>query len=195
MFCFQCQETAKNTGCTVKGVCGKPEEISHLQDLLIFILKGISVYGVMLKDLGEPDRSNGRFIARALFSTVTNANWDKDRYLALIDEGLERKRNARVRLLNVFRDCNGREFDGTLPEAATWDTDDPGEYDKKAEKVGVLATEDEDVRSLRELLILGLKGISAYSEHAAVIGYQKDDIYDFLMEGLASTTSSLPQTR
>ena len=192
MFCFQCQETAKNTGCTVKGVCGKPEEISHLQDLLIFILKGISVYGVMLKDLGEPDRSNGRFIARALFSTVTNANWDKDRYLALIDEGLERKRNARVRLLNVFRDCNGREFDGTLPEAGTWDTDDPGEYDKKAEKVGVLATEDEDVRSLRELLILGLKGISAYSEHAAVIGYQKDNIYDFLMEGLASTTSSLP---
>ena len=192
MFCFQCQETAKNTGCTVKGVCGKPEEISHLQDLLIFILKGISVYGVMLKDLGEPDRSNGRFIAKALFSTITNVNWDKDYYLALIEEGLERKRNIRARLLSVFKDRNGREFDGTLPDAATWDTGDPGQYDKKAEKVGVLATEDEDVRSLRELLIIGLKGISAYSEHAAALAYQKDDIYDFLMEGLASTTRSIP---
>ena len=192
MFCFQCQETARNTGCTVKGVCGKPEEISHLQDLLIFILKGISVYGVMLEDLGEPDRSNGRFIAKALFSTITNVNWAKNRYLALIEEGLERKRNIRFRLMSVFRDRNSREFDGTLPDAATWDTGDPGQYDKKAEKVGVLATEDEDVRSLRELLILGLKGISAYSEHAAALGYQKDDIYDFLMEGLASTTRSIP---
>jgi hydroxylamine reductase len=192
MFCFQCQETAKNTGCTVKGVCGKPEEISHLQDLLIFTLKGISVYGVMLKDLGEPDRSNGRFIAKALFSTITNVNWDKDSYLAMIEEGLERKRNNRTKLMSVFEDRNGREYDGTLPDAATWDTGDPGEYDKKAEKVGVLATEDEDVRSLRELLILGLKGISAYAEHAAVLGYQKDGIYDFLMEGLASTTRSLP---
>jgi hydroxylamine reductase len=195
MFCFQCQETAKNTGCTVKGVCGKPEEISYLQDLLIFILKGISVYGVVLKDLGEPDRSNDRFIAKALFSTITNVNWDKDYYLALIEEGLERKRNIRARLLSVFKDRNGREFDGTLPDAATWDTGDPGQYDKKAEKVGVLATEDEDVRSLRELLIIGLKGISAYSEHAAALAYQKDDIYDFLMEGLASTTRSIPQTR
>jgi hydroxylamine reductase len=78
MFCFQCQETAKNSGCTVKGVCGKSEEISHLQDLLIFVLKGISVYGVMLKDLGAPDRTNDEFIAGGLFATITNVNWDRN---------------------------------------------------------------------------------------------------------------------
>lgn len=192
MFCFQCQETARNTGCTVKGVCGKPEEISRLQDLLIFVLKGISVYGVMQKELGRPDRSNDRFIARSLFATITNVEWDRDRYIALIDEGLERKRKARDVFSGLYREREGREFDGELPEAATWDTDDRGEYESKAAEVGILATGDEDVRSLRELLIIGLKGIAAYAEHAAVLGFRKDDIHDFMMEGLASTTRELP---
>jgi hydroxylamine reductase len=192
MFCFQCQETAKNTGCTVKGVCGKPEEISHLQDLLIFVLKGISIYGVKLKELDRPDRYNDRYIAQSLFATITNVEWDKDRYLAMIDEGLVRKRMARARFLDLFEEREGREFAAELPEAATWDTDDPLEYDSKAATVGILATENEDTRSLRELLILGLKGIAAYAEHAAVLGFQKEEIYDFMMEGLASTTRELP---
>jgi hydroxylamine reductase len=192
MFCFQCQETAKNTGCTVKGVCGKPEEISRLQDLLIFVLKGISVYGVMLKDLGAPDRTNCEFIASGLFATITNVNWDKERYVALIKEGLERKKQAETRFLGAYKERNRREFDEQLPDAATWYADDADAYDDKAASVGVLATEDEDVRSLRELLILGLKGIAAYAEHAAVLGYRKDEIDDFMMEGLASTTRTLP---
>jgi hydroxylamine reductase len=192
MFCFQCQETAKNSGCTVKGVCGKSEEISHLQDLLIFVLKGISVYGVMLKDLGAPDRTNDEFIAGGLFATITNVNWDKERYVALIKEGLERKKQTETRFLGAHRERYGREFDEPLPDAATWYTDDVAAYDEKAASVGVLATEDEDVRSLRELLILGLKGIAAYSEHATVLGYHKDEICDFMIEGLASTTRTLP---
>lgn len=192
MFCFQCQETAKNSGCTVKGVCGKSEDISRLQDLLIFILKGISVYGVMLKDLGAPDRTNDEFIAMGLFATITNVNWDKERYVALIKEGLELKKRTETRFLGAHRERYGREFDEPLPDAATWYTDDVAVYDEKAASVGVLATEDEDVRSLRELLILGLKGIAAYSEHATVLGYQKDEIFDFMMEGLASTTRILP---
>ena len=192
MFCFQCQETAKNSGCTVKGVCGKSEDISRLQDLLIFILKGISVYGVMLKDLGAPDRTNDEFIAMGLFATITNVNWDKERYVALIKEGLELKKRTETRFLGAHRERYGREFDEPLPDAATWYTDDVAVYDEKAASVGVLSTEDEDVRSLRELLILGLKGIAAYSEHATVLGYQKDEIFDFMMEGLASTTRILP---
>ncbi len=192
MFCFQCQETAKNTGCTVKGVCGKPEETALLQDLLIFVLKGISIYGVKQKELGAPDRSNDRYIARSLFATITNVEWDNERYLDLIGEGLERKRGARSRFLTLFEEREGHRFEAELPDAATWDTDDPQEYKGKAAAVGVLATEDEDVRSLRELLILGLKGIAAYAEHAAVLGFRKDEIYDFMMEALDSTTRELP---
>src|SRR5665811_1675279 len=91
MFCYQCQETAKNTGCTVRGVCGKPEETANLQDLLIFVIKGISVFGEKLKELGQPDRENDEFIVKGLFATITNANWSNDRFIALVREGLKRR--------------------------------------------------------------------------------------------------------
>ena len=120
MFCFQCQETAKNTGCTVKGVCGKPEETANLQDLLIFVLKGISVYGEKLKDLGAADRSNDEFIAQGLFATITNANWDNARSTAMIQEGLKRRDRVRDKFLATYKENKGRDFDGALPEAATW---------------------------------------------------------------------------
>lgn len=191
MFCFQCQETAKNTGCTVVGVCGKSEEISHLQDLLIFVLKGISVYGTKLAELGKPDRSNGDFIARALFSTITNVCWSRERYVELIQEGLERRGSLREKFLAAYRERNGEEFAGDLPEAATWSSDDPSTFDEKAATVGILTTADEDVRSLREMLIIGLKGIAAYAEHAAVLGFTSDEIFDFMMKALDSTTREL----
>ena len=97
MFCFQCQETAKNTGCTIKGVCGKPEETANLQDLLIFVLKGISVYGEKLKELGVSDRENDDFVVKSLFATITNANWDDARFTAMISDGLKRRDLARER--------------------------------------------------------------------------------------------------
>ncbi|MBC2744788.1 MAG: hydroxylamine reductase [Desulfosarcina sp.] len=191
MFCFQCQETAKNTGCTVKGVCGKPEETANLQDLLIFVLKGISVYGEKLKELGAADRTNDDFIAQGLFATITNANWDDARFTVMIQEGLERRDQFKSKFLAAYKEKNGGDFDQALPEAATWVATDPSAYAEKATSVGVLATDNEDVRSLRELLTIGLKGIAAYADHAAILGLQKDEVNDFMMEALASTTKDL----
>mgnify|MGYP000114967912 CR=1 FL=1 len=190
MFCFQCQETAKNTGCTVKGVCGKPEQTANLQDLLIFVLRGIAVYEEKLKELGAADRTNDDFVDQGLFATITNANWDDARFTAMITEGLQRRDQVRAKFLAAYKAQNGRDFDAALPEAATW-SGDPSTYAEKAKTVGVLATENEDVRSLRELLIIGLKGVAAYADHAAILGYQKDDINDFIMEAMASTTKDL----
>ncbi|MGA8020530.1 MAG: hydroxylamine reductase [Desulfobacterales bacterium] len=191
MFCFQCQETAKNTGCTVKGVCGKPEETANLQDLLIFALRGISVYGEKLKELGSADRSHDEFIAQGLFATITNANWDDMRFTAMILEGLKRRDQIKSKFLAAYRAKNGRDFDGSLPEAATWTGGDSAAFAAKAKTVGVLATVNEDVRSLRELLTIGLKGIAAYADHAAILGFQKEEVNDFMMEALASTTKAL----
>jgi hydroxylamine reductase len=191
MFCFQCQETAKNTGCTVKGVCGKPEETANLQDLLIFVLKGISVYGEKLKELDAVDRTNDDFIAQGLFATITNANWDDARFTAMIQEGLQRRDQLKAIFLAAYKEKSGSDYDQVLPEAASWVTDDPSVFAEKAKSVGVLATENEDVRSLRELLTIGLKGIAAYADHAAILGFQKDEINDFMMEALASTTKDL----
>ena len=192
MFCFQCQETAKNTGCTVKGVCGKPEDTANLQDLLIFVLKGISVYGEKLKELGEPDRNKDNFIAEGLFATITNANWDNKRFTDMILDGLKRKEQLKAKFEAAYKEKNGKDFTGDLPDAATWTTTDPSTFADKAKTVGILTTKDEDKRSLRELLIIGLKGIAAYADHASILGFKKDEIYDFIMEALASTTKDLP---
>jgi hydroxylamine reductase len=191
MFCYQCQETAKNTGCTIKGVCGKPEETSNLQDLLIFTLKGISVYGEKLKELGSVDRTNDDFITQSLFATITNGNWDNVRFTEMIQEALNRLDRTRSKFLAAYKEKNGCDFDGSLPEAATWTADDPTVFAEKAKNVGILTTENEDVRSLRELLVIGLKGIAAYTDHAAILGFQKDEINDFIIKALASTTKDL----
>ncbi len=191
MFCFQCQETAKNTGCTVKGVCGKPEETANLQDLLIFVLRGIAVYEEKLKELEAADRSNDDFVAQGLFATITNANWDDTRFAAMITDGLQRRDRIRAAFMAAYKKKNGTDFDMALPEAATWAAE-PSAFADKAKSVGVLSTINEDVRSLRELLIIGLKGVAAYADHAAILGFHKDDINDFIMEALASTTKDLP---
>ena len=191
MFCFQCQETAKNSGCTIKGVCGKPEETADLQYSLIFVLKGMAVYGEKLKELGAPDRTNSVFISQGLFSTITNAGWDNERFVALIREALRRRNQLREKFFAAWKAKNGRDFDGTLPEAAIWTADDEAAFIEKGKTVGALAATNEDVRSLRELLTIGLKGVAAYAEHAAVLGFHKDEIDDFIMEALASTTKDL----
>ncbi|MDY0275648.1 MAG: hydroxylamine reductase [Desulfomicrobium sp.] len=190
MFCFQCQETAKNTGCTVKGMCGKPEETSNLQDLLIFVLRGIAVYGERLKEMGQPDRTNDNFVLQGLFATITNANWDDVRFEAMVEEGLARRDALRDKFLAAYKVKHGQDFNEALPEAATW-TGSVSDFEGKAKHVGILATENEDVRSLREFLIIGLKGIAAYAEHAAVLGFHKAEVDDFMLEALASTTKDL----
>jgi len=185
MYCFQCQETAKNTGCTVKGVCGKPEETADLQDLLIYVCKGISVYGEKLKEKGMVDKDAGRFICEALFSTITNVAWDDDLIIDRIKQALKVRDAVKEKL--------GKDISGALPDCATWSSDDKEEIVAKAmsDEVRITAAQNEDVRSLRELLIIGGKGIAAYADHASILGHEKDDIYGFLMEALASTTKEL----
>ena len=184
MFCFQCQETAKNTGCTVRGVCGKPEQTADLQDLLIYVCKGISVYGEKLAQEGTVDRDAGRFVCQALFTTITNVAWDDDVIIDRIERALAVRDAVKAKLAAPVAD---------LPDCATWT---PGSRDEIVPKalspeVRITAAENEDVRSLREMLIIGSKGIAAYADHAAVLGYEKDEIYASLFAGLASTTRDL----
>lgn len=146
MFCFQCQETAKNTGCTIKGMCGKPEETANLQDLLLFVLRGMAVYGEKLKELGQTDRSNDDFVLQGLFPTITNANWADSRFVALIEEGLVRRDKLRAAFLAAYKAKNGKDFDGVLPDEATW-TGPASTFAEKAKGVGVQRTANEDVRS------------------------------------------------
>jgi hydroxylamine reductase len=192
MFCYQCQETAKNEGCTVKDMCGKTGETADLQDLLIYALRGFAVYAEKAKELGISVKKDGLFVAQALFATITNANFDNDRIIELIKETLNHREALKEKFLAAYKEKNGRDFEETLHHSATWFSDDETEFHDKAKSVGVLATENEDVRSLRELLVIGVKGIAAYADHAAVLGFEKDEIYDFFMEALASTTKDLP---
>ncbi len=183
MFCFQCQETAKNEGCTIAGVCGKKADTANLQDLLIYVLRGISIYGEKAAELGELDKKVGLFVAQSLFSTITNANFDNDRFIIQIREGLK--------IRNELKDKYSDKIDGKLHDSAVWFTDDVDEFYKKAATVGVLSQKNEDVRSLRELLIIGLKGIAAYADHAAMLGFEDEKIYAFMFEALVSTTKNL----
>ncbi len=181
MFCFQCQESAKNTGCTVRGVCGKSEELAKMQDLLIYVVKGIAFYaqeGIM-RGIMEPRLNH--FIMDALFMTITNANFDRDRIVQKVKKGLAFREEFKQRLLE------SGAFEGPIPEAATWYADNEAEFLAKAEQVGVLATENEDLRSLRELLIYGIKGMAAYMEHAYNLGYEDQKVYEFMHKGLAAT--------
>ena len=208
MFCFQCQESAKGSGCTVKGVCGKQDSTSNLQDLLIYDLKGIAVLAKGLKKAGvQVDKSVGLFIAQGLFTTITNANFDnvslenwikrsqgvKTSLKAQFDEISSPAEKASIwsKLMSFLGGTEEKSASDLLDASALWFSSDPAMFQDKAKTVGVLATENEDVRSLRELLVIGLKGIGAYAEHAAVLGVEKDEIYDFVIEAMASTTEDL----
>jgi hydroxylamine reductase len=180
MFCYQCQETAKNRGCTRRGVCGKAEETANLQDLLVYVLRGIAVVVHNEKSGEQKVLEAGRFTAQALFATITNANFDDKRIVDLIRRGLALRDSLRGEL----------SAEG-LHDSATWSADSREAFFEKAGEVGVLSTSDEDLRSLRELLVYGLKGIAAYADHAAVLGYEDAGIYGFLLEALAATTEDL----
>lgn len=177
MFCFQCQETAGNHGCTKVGVCGKKPEVACMQDLLIYVSKGLSAITTALRQEGKSvDQSINHLITLNLFTTITNANFDLEAIQKRVDKTLE----ARENLVKALNDTS------SLPEAALWDGS--GDYDEKAKTVGVRATADEDVRSLRELITYGLKGLSAYSKHANVLLQDDEDVDIFLQETLAKLT-------
>jgi len=184
MFCFQCQETAKGTGCTVKGVCGKEDSTANLQDLLIFNLKGIAVLATKGKAAGiDVLKEAGHFVTQGLFTTITNVNFNDANLILWIKKAQEYKKSLRSKM--------EQKVTGGLDDSALWFSDDEATYQAKAKTVGVLATENEDVRSLRQLLIIGLKGISAYADHAAILGVEKEEIYAFILGALASTTEDL----
>ena len=186
MFCYQCQETAKGTGCTVRGVCGKTSDVANLQDLLLFILKGIAHYRVQLRALDAIDHSADRFILDGLFMTITNANFDKQRFVEKIKEAIK----LREQLKQTFLDKGGNPEKITF-EGAFWTADSLEEMESKAGHVGVLSTENEDIRSLKEMLTYGIKGMAAYTEHAYNLGHENPSIYEFIDRGLIATTLPL----
>ena len=186
MFCYQCQETAKGTGCTVRGVCGKTPDVANLQDLLLFVLKGIAHYRVQSRALDAVDHSADRFILDGLFMTITNANFDKQRFIDKIKAALE----LREQLKQTFL-AKGGKIENITFEGAHWTASTPEEMEAKAGNVGVLSTENEDIRSLRELLTYGMKGMAAYTEHAHNLGHENPGIYEFIDRGLVATTIPL----
>ena len=186
MFCYQCQETAKGTGCTVRGVCGKTSDVANLQDLLLFVLKGIAHYRVQLRALDAVDHSADRFILDGLFMTITNANFDKQRFVEKIKESIK----LREQLKQTFLDKGGNPEKITF-EGAFWTADSLEEMESKAGHVGVLSTENEDIRSLKEMLTYGIKGMAAYTEHAYNLGHENPSIYEFIDRGLIATTLPL----
>ncbi len=184
MFCYQCQEAAKGIGCTVKGVCGKEPEVPGIQDVMMYLLKGISVYANIARENGINDPRVDRFVQEGLFMTITNANFDKQRFIDKIREGFA----LRIELENKMEDSGIKINKGELPEAAQWTAYTPVEYERRAQQVGIKQmTENEDIRSLRELLTYGIKGIAAYAEHAGNLGETGEEINAFMQKGLAAT--------
>ena len=176
MFCFQCQETAGCKGCTVSGVCGKKPEVAAMQDLLIYVTKGLSAVTTALRREGkEVSKEINHLVTMNLFITITNANFDREAIIAAIKNTLKAKEGQLARLDNK---------EG-LTEAALWNGDE-AEFDAKAKTVGVLATENEDIRSLRELITYGLKGLAAYSKHANALIQDNEDIDAFIQKALTN---------
>lgn len=179
MFCYQCQETAGNKGCTVSGMCGKVPEVANMQDLLIYVTKGLSAVTTKLREkkIAVDDDVNHR-VTFNLFTTITNANFDKASIKNRIKDTLLEKE----RLFNKLGDDDREE----LPEAALWNGDED-EFEKKAKEVGIVKTEDENIRSLRSLITYGIKGIGAYSKHANALLKDNPEIDAFIQKALAAT--------
>lgn len=175
MFCFQCQETAGNKGCTVKGVCGKTKEVADLQDLLIYVTKGLAQVANRKGDLGEMKIAVQDRIADNLFTSITNANFNAETVEDYIVKTLDMKKEL----------AQGME---DLPAEAAFDVREGLTEAAKADAIGVLATKDEDIRSLRELITYGLKGTAAYTRHANVLGFRDDEVHAFMAEALEKIT-------
>ena len=176
MFCYQCQETAGCAGCTQAGVCGKQPDVAAMQDLLVYVTRGLSAVTTALRKENQPvSKQVNHLITFNLFTTITNANFDKERITERIRSTLETK----SALLGQVKDPS------VLPQAALWDG--AGDWEEKARQVGVLSTQHEDIRSLRELITYGVKGLSAYMEHANTLLQENEEVDAFLQRALAAT--------
>ncbi|EJT6502556.1 hydroxylamine reductase [Clostridium perfringens] len=180
MFCFQCQETAGCKGCTVRGVCGKTEDVAKIQDLLIFVTKGLATVANEGRKVGIVDKKVNRMIIDNLFITITNANFD----FKAIEKRVKYTLVAREELKERVQANGGNPIGSDFKGCATWTATTSEEMMEKASQVGVLATENEDIRSLRELIMYGLKGLAAYMEHAMNLGHDKEEVHAFMAETL-----------
>lgn len=177
MFCFQCQEAAKNTGCTIRGVCGKDDRASDLMDLLVFILRGMAFYAQTGQE--KIDSKYGVFAAQALFATITNANFDEDRIVALIRRALA--------LREELKKSAALKAGVSVPDAAIWTAGTKDEMLEKSVEVSPLSYSDnEDIRSLKALILYGLKGVAAYTDHAHVLGFENEEVFSFIFKALAA---------
>jgi hydroxylamine reductase len=180
MFCYQCEETAKGEGCTNIGVCGKKGDVADLQDLLRFLLKGISICNTKTRELGEYSEEIDEFVMDGLFSTITNANFDKQFFNDKIKQALK--------LRDELREKNSVQ---STHDSVKWSPINNEDIIKKSQEVGILTTKNEDIRSLREMLTFGVKGISAYYHHAYVLGEKDKEISNFIQDALVATTKDL----
>lgn len=184
MFCFQCQETAKNEGCTVKGVCGKTDEVSNLQDVLVFVAKGVAAYSSQLRNAGKRYDKVDEYLFRSLFISITNANFDGAEIVEAIKEGVNLRKFLKSEL-----EKEGIALDPKFENdfLTTYEYSENDDLVELAKKVGVLRTENIDVRSLREIVLYGLKGMAAYGFHAYNLGSTDNDIYKFYEKALLAT--------
>ncbi|WP_194235618.1 hydroxylamine reductase [Paenibacillus donghaensis] len=182
MFCFQCQEASKGTGCTLVGVCGKPHDVANLQDLLIYLLKGISFLSLDVRLPEGLEQRVSLFIMDSLFATITNANFDREVFVGRIREAIALRGEVRAYFNEQYP-----EGTANLPDAAVWETDHETAFDEKARTVGVLSTQNEDIRSLRELITYGLKGMAAYTYHALHLERDDNELNRFMRRALAAT--------
>ncbi|MDD5728652.1 MAG: hydroxylamine reductase [Victivallales bacterium] len=182
MFCYQCQETCRNSGCTVRGMCGKEEHTANLQDLLIFAVRGLAAAAACKNKAGN--NAVGRLINYALFVTITNANFDDSVIIKLISRIFTMR--DQLRCSDYTQRCDLTK----QPDCLTWNGPE-SEYAEKAREVGILTTENEDIRSLRSLITFGLKGIAAYTHHAEMLGKEDTDIYAFMVQALTALDKDL----
>ncbi len=184
MFCFQCQEAAKRIGCTVKGVCGKDSDVANLQDTLLFVLKGVAALNSELRKAGLGEPKVNKVIFDGLFSTITNANFDEVAFSIRIKKTLKVRDELRAIVI-------ANEISLPTHESVTWTAVTTEEFEAKAAEVGILSEKNEDIRSLKELIIYGLKGLAAYAEHAYNLNFKKEEIFAFIERALAATTQDL----
>ena len=184
MFCYQCEQTAKGEGCTKIGVCGKQPDVAALQDLLNYVVKGLSQVAVEGRKVGVNDQQINRFTSKAIFSTLTNVDFDPKRFVDLIHEAVEKREQLKAKVKAAGGNIDFDEGPTTFKPESTSEA-----LVAQGEKIGIKSDPDinADILSLRELLIYGIRGMAAYADHAAILGKEDDSIYAFIQEGMAST--------
>ncbi|MDD5669585.1 MAG: hydroxylamine reductase, partial [Candidatus Omnitrophica bacterium] len=191
MYCRQCEQTAKSVACTVKGVCGKPAEVAGLLDVLLYGLVGIAVFEKRRRELGIKDFDTDMYIMEGLFATITNVDFDQQRISALIRKGYTVKEKVKNSFLKAYKDKTGQDFKDIVPPAADWKPADTiEEMLQQSAAVGIQSypAKNDDVRSLKEILLYGIKGMAAYADHASILGMEDETVLSFFSKALCAVS-------